>query len=81
MEIPSVSAKMCSQFKGNYVSLSMQKCSSHVVEKCLKLAGDSRSRIVRELLSTPQFDLLLQHPYANYVIGTALAVTKVYNVT
>ncbi|XP_054792282.1 uncharacterized protein LOC129300763 [Prosopis cineraria] len=76
MEIPTASAKLVSQFKGNYVNLSTQKFSSHVVEKCLKHVGESRSRIVRELLSSPHFEQLLQDPYANYVIQSALAVTK-----
>ncbi|XP_028757424.1 uncharacterized protein LOC114716570 [Neltuma alba] len=76
MEIPTASAKLICQFKGNYVNLSTQKFSSHVVEKCLKHVGESRSRIVRELLSSPHFEQLLQDPYANYVIQSALAVTK-----
>ncbi|KAF7829929.1 putative pumilio-like protein 7, chloroplastic [Senna tora] len=76
MEIPTASAKLISQFKGNYVSLSTQKFSSHVVEKCLKHIGESRSRIVRELLSAHHFEQLLQDPYANYVIQSALAMTK-----
>ncbi|KAK7321176.1 hypothetical protein VNO77_31537 [Canavalia gladiata] len=76
MENPSISAKLLSQFKGNYVNLSMQKFSSHVVEKCLKHVAESRSRIVQELLSVPHFEQLLQDPYANYVVQRALGVTK-----
>ncbi|KAJ1377439.1 Pumilio, RNA binding domain [Sesbania bispinosa] len=66
MENPSASAKLLSQFKGNYVNLSTQKFSSHVVEKCLKHIGESRSRIVQELLALSNFEQLLQDPYANY---------------
>ncbi|XP_027357746.1 putative pumilio homolog 8, chloroplastic [Abrus precatorius] len=76
METPNASSKLLGQFKGNYVNMSTQKFSSHVVEKCLKHIGDSRSRIVRELLSAPHFEQLLQDPYANYVIQSALTVTK-----
>ncbi|XP_061345938.1 putative pumilio homolog 7, chloroplastic [Gastrolobium bilobum] len=76
METQTASTKLIGQFKGNYVNLSKQKCSSHVVEKCLRHVGDSRSRIVRELLSAPHFEQLLQDPFANYVIQCALAVTK-----
>ncbi|RDX58339.1 putative pumilio-like 7, chloroplastic, partial [Mucuna pruriens] len=72
----TASAKLLGQFRGNYVTLSAQKFSSHVVEKCLKHIGDSRSKIVRELLSAPHFEQLLQDPYANYVIQSALTVTK-----
>ncbi|QHO30074.1 hypothetical protein HN51_018486 [Arachis hypogaea] len=76
IENPTASTKLMSQLKGNFVNLSTQKFSSHVVEKCLKHVADSRSRIVRELLSTPHFEQLLQDPYANYVIQSALAYTK-----
>nr|KYP75641.1 Pumilio domain-containing protein C6G9.14 [Cajanus cajan] len=76
MDTPAASAKLLGLFKGNYVNLSTQKFSSHVVEKCLKHIGDTRSRIVRELLSAPHFEQLLQDPFANYVIQSALAVTK-----
>ncbi|CAJ1974114.1 unnamed protein product [Sphenostylis stenocarpa] len=56
--------------------LAQDPFGSHVVEKCLKNIGDSRSRIVRELLAAPHFERLLQDPYANYVIQSALTVTK-----
>ncbi|KAK7282811.1 hypothetical protein RIF29_11881 [Crotalaria pallida] len=76
MEVPTASTKMNTQFKGNYVNLSTQKFSSHVVQRCLEHVADSRSRIIREFLSAPHFEQLLQDPFANYVIQTALAVTK-----
>ncbi|OIV97894.1 hypothetical protein TanjilG_12651 [Lupinus angustifolius] len=76
MEIPTASTKMNAQFKGSYVNLSTQKFSSHVVQRCLEYVADSRSRIVREFLSDPHFEQLLQDPFANYVIQTALAFTK-----
>lgn len=79
MEIPSASSKLHSQFKGNYVNLSMQKFSSHVVEKCLMHISESRSRIVQEMLSFPHFERFLPDPYANYVVQRALGVTKVCN--
>ncbi|KAM2323045.1 hypothetical protein PS1_019926 [Malus domestica] len=76
LKIPSAMAKLTNQLKGNFVRLSMQKCSSHVVEKCLKYFEESRPKIIHELLSVPRFDQLLQDPYANYVIQSALGVTK-----
>lgn len=79
MENPSTSAKLTAQFKGKYVSLSMQKFSSHVVEKCLIHIAECRSRIIQELLSVPHFEQLLQDPFANYVVQRALIVTKVLN--
>jgi len=68
---------MLAQLKGHYVQLSMQKFSSHMVERCLMHCPESRPQIVRELVSVPHFDQLLQDPYANFVIQAALAATKV----
>ncbi|RVW56049.1 putative pumilio-like 7, chloroplastic [Vitis vinifera] len=76
LKIPSAIASLMSQFEGNYVHLSMQKFSSHVVEKCLKHLEESRPRIVHEFLSVPHFEQLMQDPFANYVIQSALEVTK-----
>ncbi|KAJ8433761.1 hypothetical protein Cgig2_025924 [Carnegiea gigantea] len=76
LKIPAASAQLTSQFEGHYVHLATQKFSSHVVEKCLKFIEDSRPRIVYELLSVSHFEQLLQDPYANYVIQSALEVTK-----
>lgn len=80
LKIPFASAKLFSQFKGNFVQLSKQKFSSHVVEKCLAHFEEHRPRIIRELLSESHFDQLLQDRFANYVIQCALAVTKVIKI-
>lgn len=78
LEIPSAIRTLISEFEGNYVHLSIQKFSSHVVEKCLHVFDDeSRSRIIHELLSASPFEQLLQDPHANYVIQTALRVSEV----
>ncbi|PON63845.1 Coatomer beta subunit [Parasponia andersonii] len=77
LRIPSAVSTVVSQFEGNYVHLSMQKFSSHVVEKCLIVMDDDiRSRIIRELLDSLLFELLLRDSSANYVIQTALRVSK-----
>ncbi|CAL8997330.1 unnamed protein product [Prunus brigantina] len=76
LKIPSAMAKLINQLKGHFVRLSTQKCSSHVVEKCLKYFEESRPKIIHELLSVPCFEQLLQDPYANYVVQSALTVTK-----
>ncbi|XP_024008960.1 putative pumilio homolog 8, chloroplastic [Eutrema salsugineum] len=72
----SATAMVLAQLKGHYVELSMQKFSSHLVERCLTHCPESRLQIVRELISVPHFDLLIQDPYANFVIQAALSVTK-----
>lgn len=76
LNIASAAAMLLSQFDGHYVYLSRQKFGSHVVEKFLKCVEESRSRIINELVSEPHFDQLLQDPFANYVIQSALGVTK-----
>ncbi|CAH2069734.1 unnamed protein product [Thlaspi arvense] len=65
------------QLEGSYTELSMQKCSSNVVEKCLKLADDKhRARIVRELINYGRLDQVMLDPYGNYVIQAALRQSK-----
>ncbi|XP_039041454.1 putative pumilio homolog 7, chloroplastic [Hibiscus syriacus] len=76
LKVPSAAGNLLSQFKGHYVHLSMQKFSSHVIEKCLKHFAESRSQIIHELISVVHFEQLLQDPFANYVIQSGLAVTK-----
>lgn len=78
LKIPLAIRNLVSQFEGNYVHLSTQKFSSNVVEKCLRVFGEEiRSRIIHELIATSRFEQLLQDPYANYVIQSALVVSKV----
>ncbi|CAK9181670.1 unnamed protein product [Ilex paraguariensis] len=77
LKIPSATSKLISQFEGNYVNLSLQKFSSHVVEKCLTTVNDEvRAKIIHELLSAAHFEQLLQDPHANYVVQTALLVSE-----
>ncbi|XP_010451242.1 PREDICTED: pumilio homolog 12-like [Camelina sativa] len=65
------------QLEGNYTELSMQKCSSNVVERCLKLADDKhRARIIRELINYGHLDQVMLDPYGNYVIQAALKLSK-----
>lgn len=66
------------RLEGSYAFLAMQKFSSNVVEKCLKLGVEEhRARLVRELTASPRLGQLLQDQYANYVIQSALSVCKV----
>jgi len=69
------------QLAGSYCDLSTQKFSSNVVEKCLKLTGnqaleESKNRAVVELAGSPNLGRLLSDPYANYVVQSALTVSK-----
>ncbi|KAJ3675246.1 hypothetical protein LUZ60_004288 [Juncus effusus] len=77
LKIPSALAKLAFNLEGWYAKLAMQKISSNVVEKCLKVLADSdKANIIVELLSVPRFEQILQHPYANYVVQAALQNSK-----
>lgn len=66
------------RLEGSYAFLAMQKFSSNVVEKCLKLGmEENRGRLVRELTASSRLGQLLQDQYANYVIQSALSVCQV----
>lgn len=76
---PETSTLVMEKLKGHYSDLAVQKFSSNVVEKCLKLGGaglnEAREAVVEELMNSPNLARLLQDPYANYVMQSALTVT------
>uniref|UniRef100_A0A0D9VQK8 PUM-HD domain-containing protein n=1 Tax=Leersia perrieri TaxID=77586 RepID=A0A0D9VQK8_9ORYZ len=77
LKFPFANTRLASQFARNYVCLSKQKVGSNVVERCLKVfPDDDKAAIIWELISASHFEQLLQDPYANYVIHTALVETK-----
>ena len=80
LSLPWANAEVMMRLAGNYAELSMQKFSSNVVEKCLKLADASleehRNVVVREIMTSPLLDRLLMDPYGNYVVQSTLSVTK-----
>ncbi|KAK1309259.1 hypothetical protein QJS10_CPA09g00563 [Acorus calamus] len=53
---------------------------SHVIRCCMETFGPQENKdhssIIYELVSFPSFDRLIQDPYANYVIQTALIVSR-----
>ncbi|KAI3758833.1 hypothetical protein L6452_06405 [Arctium lappa] len=65
------------QLQGNFASLSRNKYASNVVEKCLIESGPEIStKIILELVGSPNPSLLLVDPYGNFVIQSALKVSK-----
>ncbi|XXG44512.1 hypothetical protein AAC387_Pa01g4297 [Persea americana] len=77
LKIPHVTASILRQLEGSYASLSIQKCSSNVVEKCLKESEEEqRARIIRELINDPNALDIMQDPYGNYVMQRALKFSK-----
>ncbi|KAK6905551.1 pumilio-family RNA binding protein [Kwoniella mangroviensis CBS 10435] len=60
-------------FIGNVCSLSVQKFSSNVVEKCVRVADpEVRKGLVGECLNRSRLEKLLRDSYGNYVIQTIL---------
>ncbi|KAK9249163.1 armadillo-type protein [Lipomyces tetrasporus] len=61
------------RFAGNVCTLSMQKFSSNVIEKCIRIAEPgTRKILIDELLSSVFLEKLLRDSFANYVIQTAI---------
>ncbi|KAL7416616.1 armadillo-type protein [Mrakia frigida] len=61
------------QFIGNVCALSVQKFSSNVIEKCIRVAEpDTRKILIAELLNRNRLEKLLRDSFANYVVQTAL---------
>ncbi|TFK30678.1 pumilio-family RNA binding protein [Coprinopsis marcescibilis] len=61
------------QFLGNICALSVQKFSSNVIEKCVRVAEHStRKLVIEELLNRSRLEKLLRDSYGNYCVQTAL---------
>ncbi|XP_071729305.1 pumilio homolog 12-like [Rutidosis leptorrhynchoides] len=78
LKIPELTALLVRQLQGNLAYLSCNKYGSNVVEKCLNECENQElsSRIILELIRSPNPSLLLVDPYANFVIQSALRVSK-----
>lgn len=78
LKIPQVTADVVAQLKGRYFVLSVGKCSSNVVERCLVESGEEQSTdIINEIIGHPEIVQLMLDPYGNYVIQTAWKVSQV----
>jgi hypothetical protein len=72
-----VASELAMRFIGHVPILSTQKFSSNVIEKCLNVANlPTRAAIIQEIIEYDNLLYLLQDPYANYVIQTALSVSE-----
>jgi hypothetical protein len=61
------------QFSGNVCALSVQKFSSNVIEKCIRVAEhNTRKMLIEELLNRSRLEKLLRDSYGNYCVQTAL---------
>ncbi|KAF3446583.1 hypothetical protein FNV43_RR11763 [Rhamnella rubrinervis] len=77
LRIPQITENLLRQLKGSYAFLSCNKYGSNVVEKCLLVSQQEQiTQIVLELITSPNASMLLLDPYGNYVIQSALSVSK-----
>ncbi|KZV95605.1 ARM repeat-containing protein, partial [Exidia glandulosa HHB12029] len=61
------------QFAGNVCALSVQKFSSNVIEKCIRVAEPhTRKMLIDELLPRQRLEKLLRDSFGNYCVQTAL---------
>jgi hypothetical protein len=65
------------RFLGHVYELSLQKFSSNVIEKCIRVAEiDTRRGLIAGILDKDRLPVLLQDNYANYVVQTSLDVAE-----
>nr|XP_043630135.1 pumilio homolog 12-like [Erigeron canadensis] len=77
MQIPEVTGNILRKLDGNIVPLASNKYGSNVIEKILKDVPDDQSTpIIREILNSSQFLDVIQNPYGNYVVQSALQAAK-----
>lgn len=73
LEEELVNGDICSRFRGSICSLSVQKFSSNVVEKCIRVASPAkRAQIIDELMSAERLQRIIRDSFGNYVVQTAL---------
>lgn len=71
--IENYSSQLIRHFFGHVCSLSMQKFSSNVIEKCIRVAqSDIRSVLIQEIMNKDKLVELMRDSYANYVVQTSL---------
>lgn len=76
MPVPNLVESLARSFQGHIRQLATQKFSSNVVEKCLAVAPPAtRLMMITEILQENNLIAMLQDPFANYVVQTALAVS------
>ncbi|TPX33392.1 hypothetical protein SmJEL517_g03743 [Synchytrium microbalum] len=70
---PSHVTIVAQQLLDNVFLLSLNKFSSNVIEKCIKLTdGETREAMIAEILFPEKLEHLVAHPIGNYCVQTAL---------
>eukprot|EP01012_Entosiphon_sulcatum_P065286 TRINITY_DN941_c0_g1_i1.p1 TRINITY_DN941_c0_g1~~TRINITY_DN941_c0_g1_i1.p1 ORF type:complete len:719 (-),score=113.03 TRINITY_DN941_c0_g1_i1:310-2466(-) len=77
MEVDYVNVQILREFLGHVCSLAVNKFSSNVIEKCLRIASNElRQLYIDELTDPTRLPSLLQDGFANYVVQTGLTVAN-----
>ncbi|MED6218568.1 hypothetical protein PIB30_027907 [Stylosanthes scabra] len=77
MQTPAITDRLMRQLEGKFFYLSCNKYGSNVVEKFFQFSEEKNTaRITVELLCHPNVEMLLVDPYGNYVIQSALVISK-----
>lgn len=70
---PHFTEPLCRKFQDNIPQLSRQKFSSNVIEKCLRTADQTTTRMmIDEMLQGSELERMLRDCFANYVVQTAM---------
>ncbi|KAJ2501322.1 hypothetical protein GGH96_002021 [Coemansia sp. RSA 1972] len=73
LNVPDYSEPLITKFFGHICGLSVQKFSSNVMEKCIRLASPyTRKHLVAPLMQRDKLEMLMRDSYGNYVVQTAL---------
>ncbi|PON90609.1 Coatomer beta subunit [Trema orientale] len=77
LKMPQINQGITTQLEGRFVSLSMKKQGSNVVEKLLIMSGEEiANRITNEILSSSRSLEVLQDSYGNSVARFALEASR-----
>ncbi|XP_071712710.1 pumilio homolog 12-like [Rutidosis leptorrhynchoides] len=77
LKSPELTELLVRHLQGHFAYLSQSKYASNVVERCLTESGpEISSKIILELVRSPNSASLLVDPYGNFVIQSALKVSK-----
>lgn len=70
---PAFSEPLCASFCGNIGTLSRQKFSSNVIEKCIRVADVNTKRVmIEEIMNPVELHKMASDSFANYVVQTAI---------
>lgn len=70
---PAFAQPLCMGFRGSLGTLSKQKFSSNVIEKCIRVADPETKRImIEEIMSPSELSKMANDSFANYVVQTAI---------